>query len=240
LFFVGANNFMALLVEPPGGAGARWSKRPAVLSRASVVARPAAVNAGLVAVLAPVIALRRLALAGPANEALAIVPCLAFKAVLAGSATGAAAVNARLVIVLHAVAVGGQRALSACADAVDAVERRLARLQVETRITLSAAINACLERRIRHVVFVLPARGRDAQERITSKSVGAVVILGALNAFALVAHARAGLRARRSVGQEHVLRSEIFACVERAFFAIVIIVLSVWQNDRSALPITIG
>jgi hypothetical protein len=76
-------------------------------SRAGVVAAGAAINAGLVAILATVIAFWRLALACPTNEALAILPFLAFKTVWTWSAVDAPAINARLVVVLHAVIMGG-------------------------------------------------------------------------------------------------------------------------------------
>lgn len=111
---------MCLAEQAPGGAGARRSKHGSD-SRARVVAGHAAINAGLFAVLAPVVACRSLAFSSPANATLAVVVHLATEIIWTKGAVYTATIDAGLIVVLYAVTMRRKFAHSTCANAIKAV-----------------------------------------------------------------------------------------------------------------------
>jgi hypothetical protein len=171
-----------------------------------------------------------LALAGPANEALAILPRLALKTVRAGNTIGAPAINARLVVVLNPVAVRWKSTRFTSAHAIDAICPFSTPLRIETWATRAATILAGLEGRIDHPVHLLRAELRDAVERIARESVAAHFArpIQALNAFAIKANPGARLGAaepvpHRIVGGLALLLVKVErAMVERTFLAVVV------------------
>jgi hypothetical protein len=128
------------------------------------VAGRAAIRPGLLAVVATVVTRGSLAFSTPANAALAISVNLALEVIRAERAAQAAAINAGLVVVLYSVAVSRESTFPAHAHSVDAVCRFLAALRMEARMTRAATIDAGLERRIDHSVYLLCADHRDAVE----------------------------------------------------------------------------
>jgi hypothetical protein len=79
-------------------------------------------------------------------------------------------------------------------------------LRIEARVTLATTIDAGFQWGVDHAILFLPTHGWDAQERVTRKTIAAIIILDTLNALALKAHADARFWALRAVGQIYVLR----------------------------------
>ena len=198
--------------------------------RASVAARGAAINARLIAVLATVSAFRFLALAGPANEALAILPRLALGTVRAEGAIVTPAINARLVVVLDFIRARRRRACPPGADSLHAINVYLAGASRKARAARTTAIWGRLSATL--VPLIVHTMHLDANHTVARETTGAEGhIIYASDARAVIANSFAGLGAYVGIPIWLCHRLPHVANIERALQPVIVCIARLFNFD---------